>query len=878
MSTSTHLPRLFVFFLLVGLCAAQTQNTTDAAKQSVPRLLKYSGTALDASGNPLTGPQSVTFSIYGEQTSESPIWTETQTVTADELGRFSALIGSSRSEGVPIEPFSDASARWLGISVNSAPEQPRTMLISVPYSFTSGVALNAERLSDLEAGDFVLTKAARERLASAGKLSSSQQASGDEIFGAGDNGTVNHLAKFSGTGNNIALVDSGIVEVGGLLGVGTTNPGAPLELVGNGLNQLMRAPNAASYAGMRFYNDQASGFRALEIDYAGSTYAGALVAGGPVGESGSVTTTGAFPLTLGTANTARLAISGAGQFDFKTTNPVTVTAAGLVGIGTTNPGASLDVTGNGLGMLFRSTNPSSYAGLRFYNDQGSGFRALEVDYSGSAYASALVSGGPVGESASIATTGNFPLTLGTANVMRMTITGTGNVGIGTAVPTSRLHLTGPAASTLNLDKSGSTLGRFGLYVGDGSAGSISDDNYIRSLNTTLHFLAGPGAATEVATFANSGNVGIGVTSPTSKLETAGTSATQIVLATQNGAGTGSFNVGTPPPAAIRGDATAATNYVLGVLGTVSTPSGAGVVGMNLAATGNSSGAGVRGITTSNAAGTGVWGEATATVGDNVGVYGTSASSSGTGVIGEATSTALGADSAGVYGVARSNGGAGIFGESTWGGAGSSGNLYPVGVWGRIQSTSADFTVSGAAGLFDTSSPTGNILIGRAGPAPNRVFRVDGTGKGFFNGGTQTNGADFAESVSIREAKSKYQPGDVIAIDTTGTRRFTKVSKAYSTLVAGIYSTKPGVLATPHGIDDSRVESEEIPLAVVGIVPCKVTNENGPIKSGDLLVSSSLAGYAMKGTDSKRMNGAVIGKALSDMKGTTGVIEVLVSLQ
>jgi hypothetical protein len=199
------------------------------------------------------------------------------------------------------------------------------------------------------------------------------------------------------------------------------------------------------------------------------------------------------------------------------------------------------------------------------------------------------------------------------------------------------------------------------------------------------------------------------------------------------------------------------------------------------------------------------------------------------------------------------------------------------VWGKIASTSGDFTIAGAAGLFDTVNPSGNILIGRAGASAQRVFRVDGTGK-VFSTAQQTGGADFAESVSVLEAKSEYQPGDVIAIDTTGTRRFTKVAKPYSTLVAGIYSTKPGVLATPHAIDDPRVEKDEIPLAVVGIVPCKATNENGEIKTGDLLVSSSVAGYAMKGTDAKRMNGAVIGKALEDMKGKTGVIEVLVSLQ
>jgi hypothetical protein len=56
------------------------------------------------------------------------------------------------------------------------------------------------------------------------------------------------------------------------------------------------------------------------------------------------------------------------------------------------------------------------------------------------------------------------------------------------------------------------------------------------------------------------------------------------------------------------------------------------------------------------------------------------------------------------------------------------------------------------------------------------------------------------------------------------------------------------MASLHHIDDPAVQSSEVPLAVVGIVPCKVTAENGAIARGDMLVTSSRVGYAMKGTD------------------------------
>jgi hypothetical protein len=68
------------------------------------------------------------------------------------------------------------------------------------------------------------------------------------------------------------------------------------------------------------------------------------------------------------------------------------------------------------------------------------------------------------------------------------------------------------------------------------------------------------------------------------------------------------------------------------------------------------------------------------------------------------------------------------------------------------------------------------------------------------------------------------------------------------------------------------------MAMVGIVPTKVTDENGPISPGDVLVTSSRPGYAMKGTDRSLLAGAVIGKALQPMNADAGVIEAVISLQ
>jgi hypothetical protein len=154
---------------------------------------------------------------------------------------------------------------------------------------------------------------------------------------------------------------------------------------------------------------------------------------------------------------------------------------------------------------------------------------------------------------------------------------------------------------------------------------------------------------------------------------------------------------------------------------------------------------------------------------------------------------------------------------------------------------------------------------------------------FSDASTQTTawtgvlcGGDYAESVDVSGERTLYEPGDVLVIDKASGGSFAKSSTPYSKMVAGIYSTKPGAVGRRQ-TDPSKAKAE-VPMAMVGIVPTKASAENGPIEPGDLLVTSSTLGLAMKGTDDRRMLGAVIGKALNPLDSGTGVIEVLVSLQ
>ena len=158
----------------------------------------------------------------------------------------------------------------------------------------------------------------------------------------------------------------------------------------------------------------------------------------------------------------------------------------------------------------------------------------------------------------------------------------------------------------------------------------------------------------------------------------------------------------------------------------------------------------------------------------------------------------------------------------------------------------------------------------------QVFFSDGTVQSTAWNGVLTGG-DYAESVDVTGKKQDYGPGDVLVVDVTCEGRFAKSSLAYSTAVMGIYSTRPGLVGRRQRSERNHM-IDEVPMAMIGVVPTKVTAEGGPIKPGDLLVTSSKPGYAMKGTDHAQMMGAIIGKSLGHLDKGDGVVEVAVSLQ
>jgi polyhydroxybutyrate depolymerase len=164
-----------------------------------------------------------------------------------------------------------------------------------------------------------------------------------------------------------------------------------------------------------------------------------------------------------------------------------------------------------------------------------------------------------------------------------------------------------------------------------------------------------------------------------------------------------------------------------------------------------------------------------------------------------------------------------------------------------------------------------------GDCPHGTFSVSGDGTvcsrrayfskaGSFNTGAA---ADLAERIDASEA---LEPGDLVAIDPEARARYRLARGAKTGLAVGVVTSVPAITLAngpPGTAEDSRPL-----LALMGRVPVKATAENGPIRVGDLLVSSSTPGTVMRCESLEGCPGALVGKALEALERGEGKIEVL----
>ena len=132
--------------------------------------------------------------------------------------------------------------------------------------------------------------------------------------------------------------------------------------------------------------------------------------------------------------------------------------------------------------------------------------------------------------------------------------------------------------------------------------------------------------------------------------------------------------------------------------------------------------------------------------------------------------------------------------------------------------------------------------------------------------TTASRARYADLAERYEADSIYDEGTVMVIG--GLKEVTISTEHASTAVAGVVSKNPAYLMNSEaGTDETHPA-----IALKGRIPCKIY---GPVRKGELLVSSSQRpGYATARQLGDDPN-AVIGKALEDFKGLSGVIEIKV---
>ena len=216
---------------------AQTSNTSALATAAaqVPRLVKFTGTVkgavADSTTNGIilgrgvapTNVVAITFSLYAEQSGGVPLWSEVQNVRVDAAGHYTIQLGSTKADGLPVELFSSAQAQWLGVQLQGQAEQPRVMLVSVPYALK---AADAETFGGKPPSAYMQT--ASSDGSGSGGVGLAQKVKNDHPLTLSGSGTTDYVPLWT---NASTLASSVIYQSPGHdIGIGTIEPEFPLDV------------------------------------------------------------------------------------------------------------------------------------------------------------------------------------------------------------------------------------------------------------------------------------------------------------------------------------------------------------------------------------------------------------------------------------------------------------------------------------------------------------------------------------------------------------------------------------------------------------------------------------------------------------------------
>jgi hypothetical protein len=301
-------------------------STSSNAATVVPRLVQFSGTVTDSSGKPATGTVAITFSLYELQEGGSPLWSETQSLPLDSQGHYTAYLGATSLDGLPLNLFTSGQARWLGVQPELAgvSEQPRVLLVGVPYALKAadadtlgGKPPSAFVLSEspapsgstsaTSAGDNTAATSVRGRTASPRADTQSPSAGTNQVGGSG---TTNFIPIWT---NSTTLGNSTLFQTGGKVGVVTTTPGATLDVKGSVRGSISTTSGTA-------VTGDANGTTGATVGVAGVTKSSSAGAIGVLGQA--TATSGVVFGVSGSSSSTTTNAAGVNGFESATTGLV----------------------------------------------------------------------------------------------------------------------------------------------------------------------------------------------------------------------------------------------------------------------------------------------------------------------------------------------------------------------------------------------------------------------------------------------------------------------------------------------------------------------------------------------------------------------------
>jgi hypothetical protein len=252
-----------VWFVAFWIAFALAQQPGSANNAAVPHLVHFGGVLKDAAGQSLTRTVGVTFALYRDEEGGSPLWLETQNVTADKTGHYTVSLGATKADGMPLDLFASGEARWLGVQVEGQPEQTRIFLLSVPYALK---AADAETIGGLPASAFVL--ATPSLPGTAGAVSAPAALTSPAMASISGGGTQNYVPLW--TDNNGTLGNSVLFQSGSgtsaRIGINLKNPLTTLDVNGSGLMRGFLEMATIGYA------TPAKGFNSNQFNIESSAY------------------------------------------------------------------------------------------------------------------------------------------------------------------------------------------------------------------------------------------------------------------------------------------------------------------------------------------------------------------------------------------------------------------------------------------------------------------------------------------------------------------------------------------------------------------------------------------------------------------------------